>query len=151
MHPLNNLLKHGVKWNWCKDCQKAFKQTKRCLMFSLVLVHFNPKLNVVLATDASAYGLGAVLSHQMSNGEEHPIAFASRTMSPAERNYSRLEKEALSIIFGIKKIPSVLVWKTVYLVDQSQAFIDYFGACIPTLGATRLQRWAILCLPIPFI
>ena len=129
-----------------KDCQKAFQQTKRCLMSSLVLVHFNPKLNVVLATDASAYGLGAVLSHQMPNGEERPIAFASRTMSPAECNYSQLEKEALSIIFGIKKFHQYLFGRQFTLLTDHKPLVTILGpkSCIPTLAAARLQRWAIL-------
>uniref|UniRef100_A0A1X7USX1 Reverse transcriptase RNase H-like domain-containing protein n=1 Tax=Amphimedon queenslandica TaxID=400682 RepID=A0A1X7USX1_AMPQE len=44
----------------------------------------------------------------MPNEEERPIAFPSRTMSPAECNYSQLKKEALSIIFGIKNIHQYL-------------------------------------------
>ena len=99
LHPLNTLLKLGVKWEWTQECDRAFNLAKKQLLSSQVLAHFNPELSICLATDASAYGLGAVLSHHMPNLEERPIAFASRTLSPAERNYSQLEKEALSIIF----------------------------------------------------
>ena len=112
-------------------------------MSSLVLVHFNPKLNVVLATDTSAYGLGAVLSHQMSNGEERPIAFACQTMSPAERNYSQLEKEVLSIIFGIKKFHQYIFGRHFTLLTDHKPLLTILGpkSCIPTLTAAR---WAIL-------
>ena len=52
-----------------------------------VLTHFDDKLPLILACDASPYGLGAVLPHQMPNGKEKPVGFASRTVSKAEKNY----------------------------------------------------------------
>ena len=56
----------------------------------------------ILQTDASAVGLGYVLSQINKLGEEHPIAFASKKLSPPERNYSAIECEALAIVKGIK-------------------------------------------------
>ena len=63
-----------------------------------MLAHYDPKLPLKLAGDASAYGIGAVLSHVFPDGGERPVAFASRTLSTSERNYSQIEKEALSLI-----------------------------------------------------
>jgi hypothetical protein len=67
-----------------------------------VLTHYDPDKPVILPCDASPFGLGVVLSHQMPNEDERLIAYALRTLSPAERNYSQIDKEALAIIWGIK-------------------------------------------------
>ena len=59
-------------------------------MSSQVLAHYNPKLPIKMAADASAYGVGAVISHIYPDGSERPIAFASRTLSKAEKNYAQI-------------------------------------------------------------
>ena len=122
------------------------EEAKRRLLSSDVLVHFDPKLPLKLDTDASAYGVGAVLSHVFENGKERPIAFASRTLSAAERNYSQLEKEALSIIFGVKKFYQYLYGHSFVLVTDHKPLTTILGpnTGIPTLAAARLQRWALL-------
>ncbi len=72
---------------------KAFMETKNVLVSSEVLVHYDPNLPIPSAGDASAYGLGAVISHTLPDGSERPIAFTSRTLSSAKRNYSQLVKD----------------------------------------------------------
>ena len=100
--PLNELLKKRQKWIWSKECQNAFEEIKKCLLSDLALAHFDPQKELIVASDASDYGLGAVLLHRLEDGSTKPIAHASRSLLPAERNYSQIEKESLAIIYAIK-------------------------------------------------
>ena len=145
-HPLNELLKDGVEWKWSEDQERAFKQLKDKLSSAPVLMHFSEKLPLKLDTDASQYGVGAVISHVLPSGEERPIAYASRTLTKSERNYAQIEKEALSIIFGIKKFHQYLYGRKFLLVTDHKPLTTLLGpkSGIPTLAAARLQRWALL-------
>ena len=80
VNPLNRLLAHDVPWGWTQDCQEAFQKLKEALLNLPLLAHYDPSQPVRLAVDASSYGLGAVLSHISDDGEERPIAYASRTL-----------------------------------------------------------------------
>ena len=72
--PLNQLLSKDTPWCWSKECQVSFQALKDSLASFNVLVHYNPKLEVQLAVDASPVGLRAVISHITANGTERPIA-----------------------------------------------------------------------------
>ena len=103
LQPLNSLLQKNCKWVWSEECTKAVQEANEKLTSSHVLIHYNPLLPIRLATDASQSGIRAGLTHVTPDGVEKPIAFASQTLSKSERNYSQIEKEGLSLIFGVKK------------------------------------------------
>ena len=128
VQPLNQLLCKNVPWKWTGKYQATFETLKEKLASSEVLVHYDPDLPLKLDCDASAYGIGAVLSHTFPNGEEKPIAYASRTLSKAERGYSQLEKEALSLIYGVKKYHQYLYGRRFFAHDRPQAIADHPGS-----------------------
>ena len=96
LHPLYQLLEKCRKWKWSTACEEAFLKCKKLLTSDCVLTHYDLNLPVRLACDASQHGIGAVLSHVMPTGVERPIAFASRSLSTAEKAYAQIDKEALS-------------------------------------------------------
>ena len=145
-HPLNDLLKLETKWKWTDECEAAFCKLKEQLASTSVLAHYDVHLPLKLACDASAYGVGAVISHVMSDGSERPVAYASRTLSKSEQNYPQIEKEALSIVFGVKKFHKFLYGRRFTMVTDHKPLVTILGprSQIPTLAAARMQRWALL-------
>ena len=146
LHPLNELLRKEIPWKWTEDCEKAYKASKSQLMESTLLVHYDVNRELRLACDASAYGSGAVISHVMPDGQERPVAFASRTLSASERNYAQIEREALSLIYGVKKFHKYLIGRKFTLITDHKPLTTIFNpeSAIHTLAAARMQRWAII-------
>ena len=144
LHPMNALLQSNSRWSWTKECEEAFASSKQLLLDSTVLTHYDISLPVTLACDASSYGVGAVLSHRFRDGVERPIAFASRTLSSSERNYSQIEREALSIVFGIQKFHQYVYGRHFILITDHKPLTYILGPqqSIPPLAAARIQRWA---------
>ena len=90
LSPLQEPLAKDSKWTWGERQGTAFNQAKGILNSSDLLVHYDPNKELVLSCDAPPHGLGAVLSH-IINGKERPISYASRTLSPADRDYAQLD------------------------------------------------------------
>jgi len=146
LYPLHNLLQHKKKWKWTAECAKVFKKAKEQLATAPILAHYDPQLPLQLAADASSYGVGAVLSHRYSDGSERPIAYASRTLLPSERNYAQIEKEALALVFGIQKFHQFIYGRQFTLITDHQPLLAILGPKrgIPSIAAARMQRWAFV-------
>ena len=86
-----------------------------------------------------------VQPHRFDDGQERPVAFASRSLAPAEKNYSTVEKEALAIIYGIKKFHMYLFGRHFEILSDHKPLQHMFHASkgTPTMASARLQRWSI--------
>ncbi|GBM08350.1 hypothetical protein AVEN_108354-1 [Araneus ventricosus] len=111
-----------------------------------VLVHFDPELPLTLASDASPVGVGCVLSHIYPDGSERPIAFASKPLSKTEQKYSQIDKEALAIVWAVKKFHLYLKGRRFTLVTDHKPLVAIFGSKrgLPALTATRLNRSSLI-------
>ena len=146
LSPLYHLLRQTTSWRWGPKQKRAFRKVKRLLKSSRVLTHFDDQLPLLLECDASPYGLGAVLSHEMPDGSERPICFASRTLTKAEQNYSHLDKEALAIIFGVRKYHQYLFGRPFQIKTDHKPLTHIFdeSRVVPAMASGRIQRWALM-------
>ncbi|GFT90874.1 transposon Tf2-9 polyprotein [Trichonephila clavipes] len=133
--PLYQLKKKGAKFNWSGEAQDSFDQIKRTLTEApiLQLPNFSEQFN--LFTDASGVGIGAVLQQN-----QKPIAFASRTLNKAERNYTVTERECLAVIWALNK------FKTYFGPLPVKVITDHAALTKLTNGknlSSRMIRWAL--------
>ena len=92
--------------------------------------------------------VGAVIFHTISNGTEkvHVEAYASRKLSPAEKKYAQIQREALSIVYDVQKFHQYLLERKFYLLTNHKPLLTMFHPekGIPEMISSRLQCWAIL-------
>ena len=140
---LNDLLHKESTWCWTVEHSQAVDTIKEALTSSTTLSHYDPKLPLSIACDASQVGIGAVLFHTLPDNVEKPIAYASRKLSKAEKSYTQMQKEALAIVYGIQKFRQYLLGRKFNLITDHKPLLTIFHPAkgIPETAASRLQRW----------
>lgn len=143
--PLNQLFRNEVDFSWSKEHDDAFKKAKNAFLSPRCLIHFNPKLPLVLTTDASPYGVGAILSHILPDGSEKVIRYVSQTLSENQRKYAQIDKEVYAIVYGIKKFHQFIYGNKFTLITDHRPLVQIFW---PTKGllvfsAMRMQHYAL--------
>ena len=108
--PLRMLTRKGQSWQWGREQDMAFRTLKAIMKEDLKVHLFDPAAPTMLTTDASDVGIGAALS-QTQNGKDVPIAFASATLTPAQRNYSASEREAWAMVWACASIGRSTCWE----------------------------------------
>ena len=148
LEPMHALLRKDTCWKWGTEQQEAFQKAKNRLQSSDVLVHYDPKKELLVCCDASPYGIGAVLAHVMEDGSEKPVAYASRTLSTAERNYGHLDKEALAVVFAVKKFHQFLFGRHFKIYTDHKPLLGLLNPerATPLMASSRMQRWALTLL-----
>ena len=140
--PLNDLLKgrgkkQSISWN--EKAEEAFQEIKQKLISAPILAAPDFSLEFSIQCDASDFGLGALLT-QIQGDEERVIAYASRSLSRAERNYSVTEREILSCVFGCE-IFSGYVQGVHFKLITDHSCLRYLHRLSNPSG--RLSRWSL--------
>lgn len=142
--PLYAMLKKGSKFEWGSEQDTCFTIIKNLFSSNNILRTFNSALATKVETDASSIGLGAVLMQEYPDGW-YPVQFASRTLNRAERNYSQIEREALSVVFACEKFRQYLLGSPFVINNDHRPLLKFFSgkSGISPHCSARLKRWAL--------
>ncbi|XP_060536007.1 uncharacterized protein LOC132707976 [Cylas formicarius] len=144
--PLTKLTHKNASFVWDSNCEAAFNHIKNALASAPILTCPDFSKPFVLQTDASAYGLGAVLTQESGDGEK-VICFLSRSLTKQERNYSTTERECLGVIWAVEKLRNYLEGSHFTIVTDHASLIWLNNLKDPT---GRLARWALRLQPYDF-
>lgn len=139
--PLNALTsnkKNAPAFKWGEVETNAFNELKSALVTAPVLACPDFSRPFTLHCDASGFGIAGTLTQESENGEEHPIAYASRSLNRAERNYSATEREALGVIFSIEHFRPYIEGKRFRVITDHSSLKWFMNLSNPT---GRLARW----------
>ena len=138
--PLTTLLSKGIEtFKWEQAQQEAFDTLKKALVTPPILAYPDFEQEVTLFTDASDYGIGAVLS-QVQNGKEVVIAYASRQLTKPETKYATVEKEALAVVFGTRQFKHYLGDRKFTIISDHRP-LQWLQNIKDAAG--RLGRWSL--------
>ncbi|GBN03223.1 Retrovirus-related Pol polyprotein from transposon 17.6 [Araneus ventricosus] len=133
--PLRELIKNNSVWLWNPSYNKILDQVKEQITKSPGLAFFDPRIESEIVVDASAFGLGAVLQQRGK-----PIAFASSTLTPAQRNYAHIETELLDVVYGCKTIHQY-VYGTKFKIYSDHKPLIAMSKKPLSVMSSRMQRF----------
>ena len=139
--PLYQLLKKDTPYTWTESQQQAFENLREKLTKAPIVQYPDFTKPFILHTDASGTGVGAVLA-QKEGKQEHVIAYASRTLNPAEKNYAITELECLAIVWAVKYFRHYLYSSKFSIVTDHTALKWLLNSTSESMNK-RLERWKI--------
>lgn len=139
-HPMQRLMREGVKFEIDDECRRAFEELKEKLITPPVLAIFDRSRETELHTDASAVGFGAVLMQRQGDGKMHPVYYYSKATSANEARCHSYELETLAIVYALRKFRTYLYGVTFKIITDCSALaltFDKKNMC------PKIARWAL--------
>lgn len=136
--PLTRLCSAKVKFVWGPEEQAAFDALKAGIVAAPLLHHLDYSKEVVLRTDASTVGVGALLLQRSPDGAEEPVCFVSKAFTPAESRWSTIEQEAFAIFFTITSLSHHLLGHP-FVVETDHRNLVYMDKAV----APKVVRWRL--------
>ena len=137
--PMCSLLAKDAKFKWDENCQNWFEELKRLLTSTPIVRKPNWELLFEVMCDASDQAMGAIL-RQRDEWKLYVIYYASKTLNEAQKNYTTIEKELLTIVFVLDKFKAYLVGAPIVIFTNHSA-LKYL---VNKNSKARLIRWILL-------
>ena len=128
-------------------CQEAFQILKQTLLTNPIVRNPDFSKVLILQTDASEVGVGAVLSQLDDNDQDHPIRYFSRKLLPREQKYATVEKECLAVKLGIQHFAVYLMGKP-FRIQTAHPALQWLNNFKEK--NSRLTRWSLALQPFTF-
>ena len=138
--PLHALTKKDMPFLWTSQCQHSFDAIKKLLTTAPVLSFPQFDKSFIVETDASGLGLGTVLAQRQEDGAVQPIAYASRSLQPHERNYGITELEGLGVVWAVKHFPPYLYGHSYDVYTDHSALTSLLNTPQPS---GKLAHWGM--------
>lgn len=145
--PLTELTKKNVKFIWDTEQQEAFQLLKEKLISAPILRHFSDNRPIQVHTDASQFGVGAILMQEFEDGL-HPVSYASKKFSIPEQRYNTTQQELLAIVYAVRTFRPYLYGRF-FTVVSDHAALCYLNNNTEATG--RLARWSIMLQDFNFV
>ena len=133
-HLMRSLLKRDNHFVWTSDMQKELNTIKNDITSAMELIHYDPNKPAIIETDASLKGIGAV---PIQDGK--PVCFLSKALTPAETNYTNIERELLAILFACEKLHRYTFARKITVHTDHKPLQAIFQKPV-SLAPPRLQR-----------
>ena len=134
---MRSLLKKNAQWVWYEEHEKALTEVKQALTNSPVLRYFDIDQEITIQADASQNGMGGCLIQ-----EGHPVIYASRSLTDAEKNYAQIEKELLAIVFTCERFHQFIYGNEI-IVQSDHKPLEAIMAKPLSQAPPRIQRLLI--------
>ncbi|KAG5886535.1 hypothetical protein JTB14_002032 [Gonioctena quinquepunctata] len=137
--PITGLLRKGSRFEWSRDCAVSFQQIKECLVAAPILSCPDYSMPFVVQTDASGFGIGAVLTQPHPEGDK-VISYLSRSLSRQERNFTTTERECLAVLWAVEKLRPYLEGVPFSVITDHYSLLWLHNLKDLT---GRLARWSV--------